>query len=572
MRDIFNLKTTLLIMLFICLMWFDNRALPVSPEHLLSQLSLDEKIGQLIMAAAVSNEKINKAFIKRSPYTMDTKYVENLIKNYHIGGIIFLGTGTTKKQISLTKHFQQMSSIPLLIGQDLEWGLSMRLQNTVRFPHAMTLGALPEAKDSLIYELGREIGRQCKTVGVHINFAPVADVNNNPNNPIINDRSFGENQKQVARKATLFMHGLQDAGIIACAKHFPGHGDTAVDSHHDLPCILHTREHLDAIELYPFRQLINNGVKAVMTAHLALPTLEQNKKTPASLSYAITTQLLQKELGFNGLVVTDGLGMRGVTKNFAPGALELQAIRAGNDLLVAPVDVPKAITTIKQAVLDGTLPEQELDQHVLKILQAKEWALQQRSADHEQNLHSPYAYELKKKLYSTALTLVKNENNLVPIQAPPNVISVITIGNKANAPFISELSKHLRTQDYVYNTQPIEEVISTVQQSTLVILAVHTINRTGMIELRSTKKSSDHGSLITKLIDVLNKQGKDTILVSFGSPYSLRYVEQATAIIAAYENDPDAQTAAAQILVGKITPTGKLPVTASNALPAGLGL
>ena len=572
MRDIFNLKTTLLIMLFICLTRFDNRALPVSPEHLLPQLSLDEKIGQLIMAAAVSNEKVNKAFITRSPYTMNTEHVENLIKNYRVGGIIFLGTGTPKEQISLTKHFQQISSIPLLIGQDLEWGLSMRLQNTVRFPHAMTLGALPEAKDPLIYDLGKEIGRQCKTVGVHINFAPVADVNNNPNNPVINDRSFGENQKQVARKANLFMHGLQDAGVIACAKHFPGHGDTAVDSHHNLPSIPHTREHLDAIELYPFRQLINNGIKAVMTAHLALPALEQNKKIPASLSYAITTQLLQKELGFNGLVVTDGLGMRGVTKNFAPGALELQAIRAGNDLLVAPVDVPKAITTIKQAVLDGTLPEQELDQHVLKILQAKEWALQQSSTDHEQNLHSPYAYELKKKLYSTALTLVKNENNLVPIQAPPNVISVITIGNGANAPFISELSKHLRTQDYVYNTQPIEEVISTVQQSTLVILAVHTINRTGMIELRSTKKSSDHGSLITKLIDVLNKQGKDTILVSFGSPYSLRYVEQATAIIAAYENDPDAQTAAAQILVGKITPTGKLPVTASNALPAGLGL
>jgi beta-N-acetylhexosaminidase len=338
----------------------------------LEQLTLEQKIGQLFMVAAVADEEIAKDFLHKKPYRMDKKYIEELILKYHIGGIIFLGKSDYEKQIERTKYFQNLSTIPLLIGQDLEPGRVgiARLQAMRAFLNNKTLGEHDDIKTT--YETGFAVGELCKKLGVHINFAPVADVNNNPNNPVINDRSFGDNPKLITRHAIAFAHGLQDAGILACAKHFPGHGDTDVDSHYDLPLIPHNRERLHAIELAPFKQLIAQNIPAIMVGHLEVPAFEDQKSLPSSLSKKIVTDLLQKELGFKGLVITDSLHMYGVTKYFNPGEYELYALLAGNDILLCPFDVAAGVAAIKQALHDGIITEQEIDVHVEKILNIKD--------------------------------------------------------------------------------------------------------------------------------------------------------------------------------------------------------
>lgn len=347
-------------------------------EELLKTFTLEQKIGQLFMVAAVSDEESNKLRLLHKPMRMDRAYIEELIKKHHIGGVIFLGKGTPDKQIARTQHFQRLSAIPLLIGQDLEPGpvMSSRLPTVEQFPDAATLGT---CDDDEVYAVGAKLAALCKHLGVHINFAPVVDVNTNTNNPIINKRSFGATPELVTRKAIALMRGLQDASILACAKHFPGHGDTDVDSHRDLPHVSHTKKRLAAVELPPFKNLIDNGVASVMTAHLAVPALEAEPNRPTSLSRNVVTNVLQKELGFEGLVVTDGLDMQGVTKHFKPGEIELHALRAGNDILLCPMDAPKAIALIKQAIDEGTISTEELDRHVLKILLAKQWVFKKHT-------------------------------------------------------------------------------------------------------------------------------------------------------------------------------------------------
>src|SRR4030095_1511170 len=324
----------------------------------IGHLTLDQKIGQLFMVAAVVDEVIAKNCISRKSYRLDKEYIAQLITQYQIGGIIFLGKSDPDKQKERTAYFQSVSVIPLLIGQDLEPGRVgvARLELMRDFADNETLGTINSEK--LTYETAFSIGRICKDLGVHINCAPVADVNNNPNNPVINDRSFSGDPEVVAKHAIAFAHGLSDAGIIACAKHFPGHGDTDVDSHYDLPKIAHDRERLHTIELYPFKQLIASNVPAIMMGHLAVSAFEPQRNLPSSLSKNIVTKLLREELGFNGLIITDALDMRGVTRYYSHGQAELQALLAGNDILLCPVDVPAAVAAIKQAIKDGRLLQQ----------------------------------------------------------------------------------------------------------------------------------------------------------------------------------------------------------------------
>lgn len=341
-------------------------------EALLNSLTIDEKIGQLFMVAAVSDEEQNEDIILSQPYHMDKEYIEELIRKYHIGGIIFLGRSTPEQQIALTTHFQNLSVIPLLIGQDLEPGfiMSKRFPTVEQFPDAAILGTY---NDDEVYAIGAKLAALCKELGVHINFAPVTDVNTNPDNPIINNRSFGTTPELVTQKAIAFMRGLQDNGIFACAKHFPGHGDTKIDSHSGLPRVPHTRERLDRVELPPFISLIDSGIACVMIAHLEVPALEPEANRPTSLSRNVVTNLLQKEFGFEGLVFTDALNMQGIVKHFQPGKIELNALLAGNDILLCPMDVPKSIALIKQSLNEGKISVEELDHHVLKILRAKQW-------------------------------------------------------------------------------------------------------------------------------------------------------------------------------------------------------
>ncbi|MBT8317966.1 MAG: beta-N-acetylglucosaminidase, partial [Lutibacter sp.] len=305
-------------------------------DSIMNRLSIDQKIGQLFMIQAYSNkDKKHTAYIKR------------MIKKYHIGGLIFM-QGTPKKQVELTNSYQAASKIPLLIGFDGEWGLDMRLKNAFRYPWNMTLGAVQNNK--LIEQFGEQLGKHCKRVGIHINFAPVVDINTNPINPIIGNRSFGENKYNVTEKAIAFTNGMQRTGVLANAKHFPGHGDTSTDSHKTLPFLDFSLERLDSIELFPYKELFKTDLASVMIAHLNVPSLEPKKGVPTSISYKVVTELLKEKMNFEGLIFTDALNMKGAANYAKPGDIDLAAFMAGNDMLLIPEDVKAAVKKLKSAL------------------------------------------------------------------------------------------------------------------------------------------------------------------------------------------------------------------------------
>lgn len=344
-------------------------------EETLEQMSLKEKIGQLFViglhnAELGDEQQTNTLQANENCKSFTLELAQELIEQYKVGGVIFIGYGTLMHGVEGIRQMQSLSEIPLLIVQDFEWGLQMRYTDCMKLPFAMTLGAIQD--DELLYRMGQEVGRQCKLMGVHINCAPVVDINNNPRNPVINYRSFGEAKELVARKALQFMLGLQNAGILACAKHFCGHGDVEIDSHLDLPTITHDLQRLEAIELYPFRRLIDAGVDAVMSAHIHVPALDDRLYSSVTLSSNAIQHLLKNRLGFHGLVMTDALNMKAVTRYFSPSEIALQAFLAGNHLLLLSEDVPASIEAIKTALEKEPLFLQELDARVLKILKAKE--------------------------------------------------------------------------------------------------------------------------------------------------------------------------------------------------------
>jgi beta-glucosidase-like glycosyl hydrolase len=471
--------------------------LPADPEKLVSTMTLRQKIAQCIIVAAVSNEQINKDFMAYTPYHMDIHHVEHLIMHEHVGGVLFLGGGICKEQMQITKHFQQISPhIPLLIALDAEWGLSMRLRDGIRFPRNMTLGAL--ADDELIYQMALEIGKELAALGVHMNLAPVMDVNNNPNNPVINDRSFGSNPQEVAHKGCAYIKGLHDAGIIDCVKHFPGHGDTDVDSHVAMPIINHDVTCLHTIELFPFKKAIEHGCKSVMIGHMHIPALDASAVIPATLSKKITTDLLRTELGFDGLIVTDGLGMSGISLTSEPGDMEVRALRAGADILLVPVDVTIAIDAIQKAVQTGLLSEEEINAKVLRILKAKAWAFSQQ---HAAPACKADAIKLKKKLYSKAITIAKD-----------------TVHTTTDVTFALTKMHKNKKQNYGIPQEKIDE------------------------------------------IKTLKALGKTVTVILYGSPYAVELVQDADRIIVAYEDDAATQEAVQQILAGFASAEGTLPV------------
>lgn len=529
----------------------------LDPEKTLKQLSLREKIGQLFIVAAASNfnqptEQLASS-LQACPYTMDEDHVMKMISDYHVGGVIFLYKSDPVTQMALTKKFQHAARVPLLIAQDSEWGLSMRLDNdptkVVRYPRAMTLGAIQDTQK--VYDVAYEIGKQCAAIGVHMNLAPVADVNNNRANPVIHDRSFGDNPLQVAQRAALFAQGLQDAGVLACAKHFPGHGDTEVDSHLDLPVIKHSREHFKTTELIPFQHLAHQGIAAIMHAHLCVPALDATEK-PSSLSYPMVTKLLQQELSFKGLSITDGLGMDALRKNYAPGKLELEAFLAGNDLLLCPLDVPQAMQSIEQALTNGESDEKDLNQRVLKILQAKARALahtKNYSVDEAQAyLTRPEAHALQKDLYRSAITLLTDDDQL---QFDTNFFDdscIIQVGGLPEDRFKNSCRQYGKI---VMADSALQEAAA---EHDTVVIAVGDMNK--FID-------QQFGIANTLLDDIkqLKKMNKKVIVALFGTPYSIPLFKNVAAIIEAYEDVPVAQEAVIDTLRGTLKPTGILPIT-----------
>ncbi len=546
----------------------------LTPHEQLQKLTIDQKIGQLFMVAAVSDEQMNAEFMKTAPYTMDKKTIEDFITNHEVGGIIWLGTGTPQKQIERTQHYQKLSSVPLLIAQDLEWGLSMRLQadagtrNVMRFPHAMTLGAL--TNDDLTYAVGKEIGRQAQHLGVHMNLAPVVDVNNNPRNPIIHDRSFGDDPHTVARKGSAFIRGLRDGGIIACAKHFPGHGNTATDSHHALPFMTQSAEELDTIELVPFKQAIADNVPAIMVAHLEVPALEPQPKVPTSLSYAVVTQLLKQKLGFKGLVMPDGLGMRGITDHYKAGEFEVNAFLAGHDIILCPIDVPTAIKGIKNALAKNQVSQEDLDARVLKILAAKEWALRNNPQAFNptttlDQLVTPQAQALQQRVYQDAVTVIRDAAQQIPITAQTPV-TYIQYGGEHHCLFEQTLQtqQNVQAKHYISPTASHQTAIDIPSDHTSII-TLFSMNKRKHIEDQTTISNYGITQAMQSTITTLHAQGNAVVLIIFGSPYSCALFPTIPTIVVAYEDDPHAQKAAANIVLGTLCARGVAPVASFSA-------
>jgi beta-N-acetylhexosaminidase len=527
-----------------------DKAAQAWADSLLNTLSLEEKVGQLFMIAAYSNKDEAHAAT-----------IERYVKQYKLGGLIFM-QGTPEAQVKLNNRFQAAATIPLMIGFDGEWGLSMRLQNTITYPRQLQLGAI--RNELLIYEMGREFARQMKRLGIHVNFAPVIDVNNNPENPVINDRSFGDDVQNVIKKGIMYMRGLQDGGLLACAKHFPGHGDTNVDSHYDLPVIKHSRERLNAIEMKPFRALAQNGVGSMMVAHLSIPALDNTPNLPSTLSPKVVDDILRKEMKYEGLLFTDAMNMKGVAKYFPSGQAEVKAILAGNDIMLFSEKVPEAIQGVMKAVDEGVITAEMIDQRVRKILAAKYWlgiANYQPipEAGIQSDLHTPYAQYLNDKLHAAAITVISNDYQRIPVgDLSDRKMASINIGSfKANA-FTKMINKYGAADHFFIakDASPAEfdQMLEQLSGYDLVLCSVMDMSRFASKKFGLSDQS-------VRFIKKLDAGGK-AVSVIFGSPYSLSRFDLLRHAIVAYSEDEAAQSAAVQVIFGALDATAELPVTA----------
>ena len=499
--------------------------------------------------------------------------VQKLIDEYGIGGIIFM-QGSPGRQVALTNKYQNASDIPLLIAMDAEWGLGMRLDSTISYPRQMTLAATNN--DSLIYAFGKEMARQLKRVGAHVSFSPVVDINNNPKNPVISNRSFGENKDIVARYSEMYMKGLQDGGILACAKHFPGHGDTEIDSHKDLPVIHHNVERLDSLELYPYKYLINRGLGSVMTAHLFVPALDTTANTATTLSRNVINDLLREKMNFKGLVFTDALNMHGVTKYYDPGEAELMALAAGNDMLLFSQNVPLAIEKIKEAIDSGWINLRELDEHVLRILRTKEWAgLHQRVAVPSQGLYADLnnlnAKNLQRELAEGAVTVVKNNNNLLPINPAlyPH-IAVVSVGVDQKGAFANGIEHYTGMDHFIMEKNPDYKrsmwLNDTLSKYDLVIAGM----------LNTSNRMAKNFGVTNECARILNSVGEKTnvVLTVFANPYSLellRDLDQVESIVVSYQDDDITQAVTSEAIIGAASFAGTLPVSSGPHYRFGSG-
>ncbi|NNC82287.1 MAG: serine hydrolase [Flavobacteriales bacterium] len=532
-------------------------------DETLAQMSLEERIGQLFMVAAYS--------AKGADHVAE---LEALITEQHIGGLIFFKGGPAR-QVHLTNHLQSISQVPLLIGMDAEWGLAMRLDSTIHYPYQMTLGAI--RNDTIIYQMGKVIGRQLDRIGVHVNFAPVVDVNNNPDNPVINYRSFGEQPVNVARKGNAYMQGLQAVGVMANAKHFPGHGDTDTDSHHALPIVSHDRARLDSLELFPFRQLANRGLSSMMVAHLYMPQIDSTPHLATTLSPKVVDELLREDLGFKGLVFTDALNMKGVAKYWKPGEVDLKALVAGNDVLLFPEDVPRAVEMIQQAIADGVVDSAVIDQRCRRILQAKAWCglnewQEIESDDLYESLNSAADRRLNEILYERALTLVKNEKNILPVSpADRDSIAYLSIGAELNNAFHLKLKERGIQKAYSISHAPSADRRNRIIQGLYGVKKV-IISIDGMG--RSPKDNFGLSRSELRFIEQIAGQ-HETAVVLLGNPYSLADItsmQGIEAILVAYEGNPITRVKSAEAVLGRLDITGRLPVSIGDHFSAGTGL
>ena len=495
--------------------------------------------------------------------------VMKILREEQLGGIIW-GQCNPAQYVNLWNEAQLQVNIPLLVTMDAEWGISMRLDSIVRFPQQLTLGAIQD--NNLIYDFGVEVARQCKEIGVHLNYAPVVDVNNNPDNPVINMRSFGENKYKVTEKAYAYMKGMQDEGILTSLKHFPGHGDTDKDSHEELPVILHDKKRINDIELYPFRELIKRGATGVMTAHLLVPSLS-SEDAPASQSKEICTDLLQKKLKFKGLIITDGLEMKGAIHNRDTSKVALYSLIAGNEILEIPINIKESIDEIEQAAKNGEISKKAIQKKCRKILEAKyDLGLHKGVKPIDPNgiieiLNTGHAKTLRMKLAEASLTLLSNEN-ILPLNSKK--IKYLEIGH--GAVFKNQLKEYCAVDTFKIDTQCTKERLDSIaadlQNAGTIVVGYH--NNPG----RRSYINFGIDPPISDFIDNLAKRNK-LILVFFGNPYAIanfKNSEQFAALVVAYDNSDEAQISSAKAIFGKQNFSGKLPVTINEIYKEDFGL
>ena len=524
-------------------------------DSIYNKMSSREKIGQLYMISAYSNKD-----------SVHENEVKALIEEYKVGGILFF-QGGPMRQAKLTNAYQSKSDVPLFIAIDAEWGLSMRLDSTYRYPWNMTLGAIEDL--SLIEKVGKNMGNENKRMGIHFNFAPVLDINTNPKNPIIGNRSFGEDKTNVSDKAIAYMKGVQGQGVFSTGKHFPGHGDTAADSHHTLPLVDFSKERIDLVELYPYKRIFDEGLISVMVGHLEIPSLDPRKNLPSSASYNVVTNLLQKQLGFEGLIFTDGLAMKGATDFLGPGDLELAVILAGNDILLGPVDVPAGFEKLETAYKNGILTEERLAYSVKKILRYKYKA--------GLNKYKPIALEnlvqdinpsendaLHYKLYENAITVLKNEKKILPIKNLDQKIAYVKLGDDVNSTFVTTLKKYTEVTE-ISNTN-IDSLNTELKKYNTVIISFHKLNKTW------EKQNFTETELLW--LQKIAKHNK-VILDIFTKPYSLLPInnfDDIEGLVVSYQNSDISQVVSAELLFGAIEAKGKLPVSINSSFHINEGL
>ncbi|KKO92286.1 MULTISPECIES: glycoside hydrolase family 3 protein [Sphingobacterium] len=519
-------------------------------------------------------EKVAQLFLVRAHTNLGQKYIDSVaqvIQDQHLGGLVVFQGGPVR-HVDMFNRYQSLSKVPLMVTFDGEWGLGMRMpDSTLSFPYQMTLGAVQD--NQLIYRMGREVALDFQRIGMHFNFAPDVDINNNPKNPVIGIRSFGDNKYNVTQKAKAYMDGMVDGGILASIKHFPGHGDTDVDSHYDLPQLPFDKKRLDTLELYPFKELIKAGAPAVMVAHMNIPSLDDTPNMPSSISKKVVTDLLRNELGFKGLTVTDAMDMKGVKKFFPNGEADVQAIIAGHDLLEVSENSKRAIDLIVKAIEEGRIAQADIDARVKRVLAAKLWlGLDKYQSTSQQNLyhdlHRASAVQLIDELSNAAITALNSTEKLKSFKKDLPT-AIINIGITANQTFQNELASALTNETQYFITdstskEDIKRLTKEIKKNKQFIIAVH-----------DTRLRPRPTMVLNKDVQGLMKKfAKKSILTLFTNAYAVDGFEaskKAKTILLAYQNDAFMQKAAVKTILGQNTPKGKLPVTINKKFKYGQG-
>ncbi|PTT01653.1 glycoside hydrolase family 3 [Pedobacter sp. HMWF019] len=529
-------------------------------DSVFNKLSRRQKIAQMFFVRALTNST-----------TAYEDSIGNVIKKERIGGLVFF-QGGPGRQVILTNKYQELARVPLLVTSDGEWGLGMRLDSTISYPYQMALGAVQNKE--LIYKMGLEVAKDYRRVGMHMNLAPDVDVNNNAKNPVINYRSFGENKYNVASSGAAYMKGMQDGGLMVSLKHFPGHGDTDVDSHFDLPQLNFTKARLDSLEIYPFRELIRQNASGIMIAHMNIPALDNTPHMPSTLSKPIVTGILKEELGFKGIIISDAMEMKGVVKYFKDGEADVMAVIAGNDILELSENSDRAIKLVRKAVRSGRISMERIDESVKKILMAKYWAgLNKKDSLDEHHVvadvNRPESLALRQELANAAMTLLKGREVLPQLDKEKRTV-IISVGTPEVTVFQKELGAYYQnavfyTLDKNANANQIAVVARELGGFDQVIIGIH-----------DTRIRPGNGMVLSADLKMFLKDQsqKNACFAVFANPYNLSQwggLENSKFLLVAYQKEDFMQKAAASVFKNEVNPSGRLPVTVNTFFKYGDG-